>query len=240
VKSFDSILEVFGQEIATYFVKCATHMKFHSMLHVTQFYRLYGPLQMYDAEQPESENGTVRKFLQNSNRHNSTKDLSERFSVYENARSLLLGLWTIDNDGIPGAPGSALVSLLEHKEIQKDVVFKRRESSFMIKKNEHCWINDNLYRIITPRNPESVVQRLVPTGEIDSFGNRVFILAPNKQKKLTESIGDYAHVFHMCNDLCRVENDSVIHSDDTKFVLNAFRFKENDPGWLQRMLNILK
>jgi hypothetical protein len=234
----DFVIDIFCKEALKHFEKIKTHMKFHSMVHITQFFRLYGPLQLYDAEQSESENGTIRKFIQNSNRHNSTRDMAERYAVYENAKGLLQGLWTINENGLPICPGSAVQSLLADTDIRNTVKdFRARNDGFMLKADEFCWIGKDLFRIVAPKKVFTQVQQLEPTGENDCFGNLIFKLNTQLLSVPSSEMGDYAHVFHHCVD-CSI-TDKIIHSDDNLFVLNAFRLKENDPECLSRCMYLL-
>jgi hypothetical protein len=135
---------------------------------------------MYDAKQSKSENGTVQKFVQNSNRHNSTQDVAECYRVYENTQGLLQGLWTIDNKGFPISPGSAVKLLLCEKEICNTVKdFTTQNNTFQLKKNEFCWIDEDLYHIVEPNRILIKVQRMEPMGENNIFGIQIFaLLAP--------------------------------------------------------------
>jgi hypothetical protein len=238
IQKLDFVIQVFCRQVTQHFERIKTHMKLHTLVHMAKFYTMYGPLQLYDAEEPESENGTVRKFVQNSNRHNSSRDMAERFSVYEHARALMLGLWSVDNEKVL-EPGIALQTLMAFKSVRKTVeIRKNQEHAFQIKKNEFCWIDDQLYRIILPKNPLSMVQRLLPTVDCDNFGNRIFRLEAEVIEVSACDIGDYAHAFHHCSG-CRITDTKVIHTESLEFVLNAYRFKERDPEYLSRISALL-
>jgi hypothetical protein len=132
----------------------------------------------------------------------------------------------IDEDNNPIPCGHALPELLGIKLLQ-NMVFPDWQSAFQLKTNEFCWIGEDLCRIVELKNPMSKVKRLTATGECDDFGNKVFRIS--LLDVLSSNIGDYAHIFHYCQS-CHTFGTTIMHSED-EFVLNAYRFKENDSDY---------
>jgi hypothetical protein len=130
-----------------------------------------------------------------------------------------------------------LLELLGIKQL-RNMVFPDRQSAFQLKKNEFCWIGKDICRIVEPKNPISKVKRLTATGECDDFGNKVFRISNTLLDVLSSNIGDYVHVFHYCQS-CHTVGTTIMHSED-EFVLNAYRFKENDSDYLARIIPLLK
>ncbi|KAJ3402831.1 hypothetical protein HDU80_004738, partial [Chytriomyces hyalinus] len=63
--------------------------KLHLLVHLPYHFLVWGPLSLYSVEVPEHLNGDVRHSIVNSNRHNSSRDTAQDFSVREQLLHLM-------------------------------------------------------------------------------------------------------------------------------------------------------
>jgi hypothetical protein len=229
-----------------YFPSHKKKLKIHLLSHLSECIRSYGPLSLIDAERNESQNGTIRSMLVNSNRHSPSRDTARKFSLCQTVRHLANGGWILGTDSVAILPGHELSSLFEEPALKRFLKVNQPASRINPRLGDYyfflCLDEKIIGRVVSKNATEKtcVLNVLDRSYAFDRFGNCGLVQTEREATARISSLLHRAHVMHDCSNDCRLAEEGegggpggrVIfrHVEDGRFILNSFSFTADHEG----------